>query len=168
VEKLSRWRAVHLNHRLLMEERSGGGRKERSELEQIPAMASRRGDGDGGKGICKREVEIYFITTYLNAGEDNIRDAEEHDGDGDDGGDEDTGRSHTATTEAKGTTSYNYEKRLYRGGASPPFPLRRARRRREGGAGGSWIWEGAQSLREEASKAVRFRRVYVTSGYRLV
>jgi hypothetical protein len=118
-----------------MEERSGGGRKERCELEQIPTMASRRGGGDGGKGICKREAEIYFITTYLNADEDNIGDAEEHDGDGDDGGDEDTGRSHTASTEAKGTTSYNYD-----GGASPPFPLRRARWRREGGAGGSWIW----------------------------
>jgi hypothetical protein len=82
--------AVHLNHRLLMEEGSGGGRKERSELEQIPSVASGRGGDDGRKRTCKREGEKYFITTYLNTGEDNIADAEEHDGDGDDGGGEDT------------------------------------------------------------------------------
>jgi hypothetical protein len=39
-----------------MEERSGGGRKGRSELEQIPSIASGRGGGDGRKGICKREA----------------------------------------------------------------------------------------------------------------
>jgi hypothetical protein len=141
-----------------MEERSGGGRKERSELEQIPAMASRRGGGDGGKEICKREVEIYFITTYLNAGEDNIGDAEEHDGDGDDGGDEDTGRSHTESTKAKGTTSYNYDD-----GASPALPAATSTPEAGGRGRRELYLEGAQSLRGEATPTVcggHFARPY--------
>jgi hypothetical protein len=59
-------------------------------VEQIPTLASGRGGDDGRNMICKREGEIYFIITYLNAGDD-IGDAEEgHDGDGNDGGNEGT------------------------------------------------------------------------------
>jgi hypothetical protein len=54
-----------------------------------------------------RGRKIYFITTYLDASEDCIRDAEEgHGGDADDKSNEGTGQSHTAQhKDNKRTTS---------------------------------------------------------------
>jgi hypothetical protein len=52
--------AVHLNHRLLMEEGSGGGRKERSELEQIPSVASGRMVVMEERGSARGRGDLFY------------------------------------------------------------------------------------------------------------
>jgi hypothetical protein len=61
---------------------------------QIPDVAMREGEREGGKGICGREVRIYFIATYLSSdGDGGGGDVEEPDDeDSGDGGDEEEWR----------------------------------------------------------------------------
>lgn len=105
-EKLCSWGDVLRDQELLVGKRSGRWWKKTNMVEQIPAMARGRGDRGGEKGICREEVEIYFITTYLGLDEDGDESTKENHDDA--GGDGDRKANGAIKAKHKGNLDYSY------------------------------------------------------------